>query len=352
MRKVFETPSTLIAVGACGRSATLSDRGVSAIVLTPFTAQRLEDAIRSAGGWERAIVLVVLERLGPEDVRARTQIACEHLHRYELAARLCSGLRVADVCCGVGYGSLLLRDRGATSVLGIDNDAGAIETARRAARGEGVEFERADAIEFLEGDLAGRFDAVVMFEGLEHLPDPDRALSALRRAFASGLRGIVSIPNSEALGEEENPFHHTEYTYDRALSDLGGLGEEVVVLHQFAAEGSLIRTAEGGAVEARAVLDGEGEERECAHLIGLVNFGERGREASTRLLLDAAPIQRRYMRELEATNRRLWQDIEGIRQDLEAVEASASWRLTAPLRAAKARGQRLRRRLGRGPVSE
>jgi hypothetical protein len=44
------------------------------------------------------------------------------------------------------------------------------------------------------------------------------------------------------------------------------------------------------------------------------------------------------MRELEATNRKLW-------EDLEAIEASASWRLTEPLRGAKARGERIRRRL-------
>jgi SAM-dependent methyltransferase len=283
-------------------------------------------------------VRAVLERLGLEDVRARTQIACEHLHRYELAARLCEGLRVADVCCGVGYGSRLLREGGARTVVGVDDDRGAIDAARAEGGIEGVDFELADAIQFLEADLDRRFDAIVMFEGLEHLADPGRALAALRRSFDAGLRGIVSIPNSEALDEGENPFHHTHYSYDRAVSELRSLGADVLVLHQFAAEGSLIRPAERGQMEARAVLDGEGDERECAHMIGLVNFGPEAREASARLLLDVAPVQRAYMRELEATNRKLW-------EDLEAIEASASWRLTEPLRGAKARGQRLRRRV-------
>ena len=136
----------------------------------------------------------------------------------------------------------------------------------------------------------------------------------------------------------DNPFHHTEYSYDRAVADLKGLGDDVVVLHQFAAEGSLIRAARSGPLDARAHLDGDGDERGCAHLIGLVNLGVEAGEASARLLLDVTPIQRRYMRELEATNRKLW-------EDLEAIEASASWRLTEPLRGAKARGERIRRRL-------
>ena len=277
----------------------------------------------------------MLERLGLADVRARTQIACEHLHRYELAAGLCSGLRVADVCCGVGYGSRLLREGGARSVLGIDNDDDAIAAAREETSDPEVSFERADAVKFLEGELRGRFDAVVMFEGLEHLPDPDRALAALREAFDAGVRGIVSIPNSEALDEGDNPFHHTEYSYDRAAADLRRLGEDVVLLHQFAAEGSLIRTGRGGRLEAHAHLDGEAEERGCAHLIALVNFGADAQDASARLLLDVTPIQRRYMRELEATNRKLW-------GDLREMEESASWRLTEPLRSAKARVRRLR----------
>ena len=41
------------------------------------------------------------------------------------------------------------------------------------------------------------------------------------------------------------------------------------------------------------------------------------------------------MRELEATNRKLW-------GDLREMEESASWRLTEPLRSAKARVRRLR----------
>jgi SAM-dependent methyltransferase len=338
MRNVFDTPSTRIAIGA--PAGADDKRGVSAVVSAGLTARKARRRT-PGGGDQRAIVRGVLERLGLEDVRARTQIACEHLHRYELASHLCSGLRVADVCCGVGYGAHQLRRGGAATVLGVDNDAGAIETASRAWAGDGVAFERADALEFLEGDLSERFDAVVMFEGLEHLPDPDRALAALRRAFASGLRGLVSIPNSEALEEAENPFHHTDYAYDRAREDLGRLGDDVVLLHQFAAEGSLIRTADSGRLEAHAHLDGDGEERECAHLIAVVNFGERGTDATARLLVDVAPVHRRYMRELEATNRKLW-------QDLEAIEASASWRLTEPLRSAKARAQRLRDRLGRG----
>src|SRR4051794_12945002 len=96
------------------------------------------------------------ERLGDAELERDDLLAASHLHRYELAAELCEGARVLDLCCGTGYGSRLLARR-ARSVHGVDVAAEAIEAAQAGA-GAGLTFERADALEHLRALSADRFD--------------------------------------------------------------------------------------------------------------------------------------------------------------------------------------------------
>lgn len=277
-----------------------------------------------------------VERLGLDDVRAPTLIASEHLHRYEVAARLCDGLRVADVCCGTGYGTRVLADGGAEA-LGIDTAEEAIAEARRI----GVRAEVADALEYLERPgLPDEIDAVVMFEGLEHLPNLDRAASALRALASGGIRLAVSIPNSRLLGEEDNPFHETDFDHDRAMATLRGLGEDVVVLGQYLAEGSLIRGESGeGPLAAAAVMEERAQPDLASHYIGLVGFADAANDLSARMLLAAAPVHRSYMLELEAANARMWDRITELESRLARIESSPLYRASAPLRALMRRGR-------------
>jgi SAM-dependent methyltransferase len=296
----------------------------------------------------------VVERLSLEEVRAGTLIASEHLHRYELAAELCGGLKVVDLCCGSGYGSQILREGGASAVLGVDNDEPTIDRTRKTVgNSKGVEFVVADAAEFLERDAAG-WDAVVMFEGLEHLADPEPALRALERHCESGLKCVLSVPNSRALGEE-NPYHVTDYGYAEAMAAFERFGSDLIVLFQYAAEGSLIRAARPGGVEGRFVLTEHGEPEYCNHFIAVVNFGRPDVETA-RMGLEVAPVHRRYLLELERRNRKIWDEVVELSDRnraltkeyeraadeaahhlaaLESIRSSVSWRITAPLRAAK-----------------
>src|SRR5947209_19873645 len=102
----------------------------------------------------------VVERLTLEAAQTDTMLACEHRQRYELAAALCAGGRVLDLCCGSGYGAAILATR-AAEVVGVDNDAATIETARSTIGREAanVSFELADAVVFLGTEIEPRFDA-------------------------------------------------------------------------------------------------------------------------------------------------------------------------------------------------
>jgi 2-polyprenyl-3-methyl-5-hydroxy-6-metoxy-1,4-benzoquinol methylase len=246
-----------------------------------------------------------VERLTLEAADAHSLIAVEHIHRYDLAAELLAGLRVADVGCGSGYGSRILRGA-CPSVTGIDNDTATIEGARATVgRGADVRFEVADANEFLRHDLSGDFDGVVLFESLEHLGDTEEALASLRGHAERGLRIVFSVPNSKGFAEE-NPFHETEFGYEEALSACKGFADSTM-LFQFLAEGSLIRRAEPGETAGRVVATERGEPEYANHFVVCINLAaELGRLPDwAKMHLEAAPLYNSYMRILEQANREL-----------------------------------------------
>lgn len=244
-----------------------------------------------------------VERLSLQDVSARTILAATHVHRYELAARLCEGLRVVDLACGSGYGSRILRDS-ASSVVGVDKDVATIDMASATiGRETDIEFVVADAVRFLEQGLRERFDAIVMLEGLEHLHSPERALASLRRHAEDGLRLVISVPNSKAF-DEDNPFHETDFGYDEALAAFRDF-PNVVLLYQFLAEGSLITPGHGDdAGEGHFVLEDHAEEPYASTFIACANFEDAlaawSRDA--RLHFAVSPVSNRYLLNLERAN--------------------------------------------------
>lgn len=274
----------------------------------------------------------VHERLSLEAVSAETLIASEHVHRYAFASTLCEGLRVLDLACGTGYGSVILSET-AESVTGVDVDRATIEMASATVGAEhGIEFQAADAAEFVSGDLAERFDAIVCFEGLEHFRDPEGVLEAMARHAAAGVRLIVSVPNSRAF-EEQNEFHVTDYGYEDARAAFERFGE-VTLLFQYLAEGSLIRS-DGGAPPAppELVLDDHGEPEWANHFIACVNLSAALREpaASARMRLAIAPLHNRYVRDLERANRELWRENTRLAQERIGVYGSSAVRLNERL---------------------
>ncbi len=269
----------------------------------------------------------VQERLTLEAVSAHTVIATEHLHRYEFAAGLCEGDRVLDLACGSGYGSRILRQR-AVAVTAVDNDAATIDMARETiGREADVTFEAADATEYLRSRAVDDFDAIVCFEGIEHLPDPERALDELRRFAEAGAKVIISLPNSRAF-DEKNEFHVTNYGFEGAMRAFDRFPDRVV-LYQFLAEGSLIR-AEAGTreLEARIELESHGEPQYANHFICCANCGDSF-AASGRMELTAAPLHNSYVLHLERSVREMWQtNAKLARQKLGVHDSAAATLVT------------------------
>jgi SAM-dependent methyltransferase len=159
------------------------------------------------------------ERFTPECVR---EIWYEHWHRYAFALPFARGRRVLDAACGEGYGSALLA-RAATSVLGLDLSAEAIEHARLRYGGRtNLRFEVAD-VTALELPPAS-FDLVVSFETLEHVEAQDAMLAGFARALGEDGLLLVSSPDRRTYSDltgYRNEFHLRELYRDELEALLG-----------------------------------------------------------------------------------------------------------------------------------
>ncbi|MDQ2871087.1 MAG: class I SAM-dependent methyltransferase [Acidobacteriota bacterium] len=123
-----------------------------------------------------------------------------YLHRYgemdgqareDLAARIPDGSRVVlDVGCSRGATAAALRRAGVTEIVGIEPDPGdALQAARRYDRVLAVPLEA------VSEDFAGRFDAVLFGDVLEHLADPSAALLRVRPWLSARGAVVASVPN-------------------------------------------------------------------------------------------------------------------------------------------------------------
>lgn len=107
-----------------------------------------------------------------------------------------AGKRALDMGCGAGLLAEPLARLGA-AVTGVDASAEVIEAARNHAAAGGLAIDyRVGGIEAVAGE---RFDLVVSFEVIEHVPDPAGFVRALGDALAPDGLMLLSTPNRTAL---------------------------------------------------------------------------------------------------------------------------------------------------------
>jgi SAM-dependent methyltransferase len=140
--------------------------------------------------------------------------------------------RYLDIGCSTGFVVEAARDRG-WSAIGIDLNPSAVEFGRS----RGLDL-RAVALE--DGGFADdSFDAVSLFDVLEHLFDPLRTLRAARRLLRPGGILFMYVPNYDSasrllMGKDAHfiwPTHHLNYYTPTTIRDLmqrEGLATEYV----------------------------------------------------------------------------------------------------------------------------
>jgi SAM-dependent methyltransferase len=117
---------------------------------------------------------------------------------------LSPGARIVEVGCGTGWMvTLPLRRRG-FDIIGIDIDAESIEYGQRLFTASGLDPTLLSAARI--EDLRGPYDAFVISEVLEHLPDVvgEDMLHAARQKLIPGGMLLVTVPNGRGWYELES----------------------------------------------------------------------------------------------------------------------------------------------------
>ncbi len=128
-----------------------------------------------------------------------------HVAAYEVCAPLLPAGRILDLGCGVGHSYHLLAPR---ETVGVDLDADALA-------GQDRETHVADMRElpFRDDD----FDGGLSVQSIEHVPDPERVLSEVRRVLKPGGTAVFVTPNRLTFARPDeiiDPYHYVEYSAD------------------------------------------------------------------------------------------------------------------------------------------
>lgn len=138
--------------------------------------------------------------------------------------------RLLDLGCGDGAFLGLAKARG-WAVAGFDYDARMIEAAKAA----GIADATADTFDhFFAARGAAEFDAITLFDVLEHVPEPGAFLDKVAGLLKPGGHLAVTLPNAKRplwFTREEHdypPHHFTRWTPEALRGFLERRGFEVV----------------------------------------------------------------------------------------------------------------------------
>lgn len=134
------------------------------------------------------------------------------------------GKRVLDVGCGDGVLTWLLQRQGANS-HGVDASDIAIRLAREmhAKRGSDAKFRTVSGYD--TGYPDGHFDAIVSSDVIEHVKEPDRLLTEIRRVLKPGGAVVISTP-IRLTELPLDPMHVVEWFPDEFRKIIGAVFPE------------------------------------------------------------------------------------------------------------------------------
>ena len=145
-----------------------------------------------------------------------------HLERYRFAAKHLSGGVVADIACGVGYGSYLLAEECGDRIrhiYAVDNDEESIRFASKRYAHNKITFIETDALRYQPPEI---LNTIVSLETLEHLEKPSSFIQHMAKQLTIGGRFIASVPITPSM--DANPYHLHDFTtrsFKKMFSDAG-----------------------------------------------------------------------------------------------------------------------------------
>ncbi len=144
--------------------------------------------------WDEDGAFKPLHRLNPARLAFARDRLAKHFERDAKARRPFAGLRLLDIGCGGGLMCEPLTRLG-FAVTGIDADASALDIARDHARQQHLAINyRLASVEDMAAE-AGRFDAVLALEVVEHTADPAHFVAVASQLVRPGGALVASTLN-------------------------------------------------------------------------------------------------------------------------------------------------------------
>ncbi len=151
-----------------------------------------------------SILLGIDSELHMDMLRIEGVDSDSHVMRYHFAAKyikqnLGPRRKVLDLCCGAGYGAAVIECIAHTDVVvGVDSDEQIVGYARSVfGRVGDLDFEAVGLLDYLNSIPSCSFDAVVMFEGMQHVKEIDEVLREVNRVLTTEGVFISSVPNKQ-----------------------------------------------------------------------------------------------------------------------------------------------------------
>jgi 2-polyprenyl-3-methyl-5-hydroxy-6-metoxy-1,4-benzoquinol methylase len=138
----------------------------------------------------------------------------EHTFRYKWVSNFVKDMRVLDIACGTGKGSILLATEGnASDVTGCDLDSNAIKYASIRNKHSRVSYINQDAQKYEDRN---KYDAIVSFETIEHLPNYEEFLKSMTGLLSPKGCFYISTPISKKNFDKhpDNPYHLQEWGFN------------------------------------------------------------------------------------------------------------------------------------------
>ena len=248
-----------------------------------------------------------------------------HLSLYELAAPFMAGRRVLDAGCGTGYGCAHLLERRAASVVGVDWSAKAIKYCRQHFSRPNLEFQIADLNDKLPfADQS--FGAIFSSNAMEHIANVNLFLGEARRLLAGDGILFAAVPAITTIGVVENNFRNLFH-----LTNLTPLSWHRKLSRYFSRVRAFRHWVRDPSGDWSSFRETEWFIEECnvevvnstAHIANAVFVATDARPA-----VEPAGVEEHLLDTLQ-------QSLAERQATVSALRASTSWRITAPLRAAR-----------------
>lgn len=143
----------------------------------------------------------------PTDNSSEKPIKERQLAAYYRALNYVEGCRLLEIGCGEGIGASLLATK-AASVTAIDYSQEALRVARERFGRNNIDLALMKVPPIVFPALS--YDAVVCFQMIEHLQQPEKLLVEIRRVLRGGGIALFATVNKDEV-ITENPYHLHEF---------------------------------------------------------------------------------------------------------------------------------------------